>query len=123
MIPDSVELFMKALIIVTCILALLSLRRFFKKPGFNNNFQKHQENYLLEAKAIVLDVELTGLYLNHQAQVKLQMQVLPDRGRNFVTEIKELFAVAELAKLQTGNTMKVKYNPANTKEIALVKIT
>jgi len=69
-----------------------------------------------------LAVEPTGLFVNHQPQVKLQMQVLPAKGRNFVAEIKEVLETTLLATLQTGDLISVKYNPANTKEIMLMTI-
>jgi hypothetical protein len=73
------------------------------------------------AKAIVLAIEQTGLFLNHRPQVKMQMQVIPDRGRNFVVEIKEIMSYVELATIRTGSTVLVKFNPSNPKEIELLK--
>jgi hypothetical protein len=75
----------------------------------------------LEAKAIILSVEQTGLFMNHQPQVKVQIQVLPDRGRNFVAEVKQVFSFLDLAQIRTGSTVTVKYNPSNIKEVVLVK--
>jgi hypothetical protein len=73
------------------------------------------------AKAIVLAIEQTGLFLNHRPQVKMQMQVIPDRGRNFVVEIREIMSYVELATIRTGSTVLVKFNPSNPKEIELLK--
>jgi hypothetical protein len=73
------------------------------------------------AKAIVLAIEQTGLFMNHRPQVKMQMQVIPDRGRNFVVEIKEIVSYVELATIRTGSTVLVKFNPSNLKEIELLK--
>src|SRR5688500_14392682 len=69
------------------------------------------------AKARVLAIEQTGLFLNHRPQVKMQMQVIPDRGRNFVVEIREIMSYVELATIRTGSTVLVKFNPSNPKEI------
>ncbi len=75
----------------------------------------------LEARAIVLSIEQTGLYLDHKPQVKMQMQVLPEQGRNFVAEIKEILSFLDLDAIKAGSLVIVKYNPANIKEVSLVK--
>lgn len=75
----------------------------------------------LEAKAVILAIEQTGLFMNHQPQIKMQMQVIPDKGRNFVAEVKQVVSFVDLARIRTGATVKVKYNPSNTKEVVVVK--
>ena len=75
----------------------------------------------VEAHAVILHIEQTGRFSRQQAQVKLQMQVYPDRGRNFVAECKELFSAYDLAMLQNGCMVRVSYNPSNIKEVVLVK--
>jgi hypothetical protein len=74
----------------------------------------------VEAQAIILSVEQTGLYMNHHPQVRMQVQVMPDKGRNFVTEVKQVVTFLQLGEIRTGGTIKVKYNPSNTKEITLI---
>jgi hypothetical protein len=86
-------------------------RRLRKKATFNG----------IEAKAIVLTIEQTGLFMNHKPQVKMQMQVIPDIGRNFVAEVKEILSFFDLEAIKAGSTVIVKYNPANIKEITLIK--
>jgi hypothetical protein len=121
MIPENLGLFVRIMIVLLCIPAILLLRMLFRSLFSQGNTKEQRSRSQLEANAVILAIEITGLSINHQAQVKLQMQVLPEKGRNFVAEIKEVFTVKELAALQAGHTMRVKYNPANTKEIALVK--
>ena len=74
----------------------------------------------IEAQAIILSIEQTGLYMNHHPQVRMQVQVMPDKGRNFVTEVKQVVTFLQLGQIRTGATIKVKYNPTNTKEITLI---
>lgn len=121
MIPESVEIFMKVVIAIVCIAVLLPIVLFVIKRFFKQDQTAHRAKYIQEANAIVLAVELTGLYLKQQAQVKLQVQVLPDKGRNFVAEVKAVFDVTTLNNIHMGTAMRVKYNPANTKEITLVE--
>lgn len=72
----------------------------------------------IEAEAIVLKMEPTGLYINKLPQVRLQMQVQPDKGRNFVIEIDTVSPPA----VKTGATIKVKYNPRNYKELLMMNV-
>lgn len=74
-----------------------------------------------EADAVLLNVEQTGLYVNKQPQVKLQLQVHPLIGRNFVSEAREVISLIDLGRLRIGSSLKVKYNPANTKEITVLR--
>jgi hypothetical protein len=75
----------------------------------------------VEASAILLNMEQTGLYVNNQPQVKMQLQVHPLTGRNFVSETREVVNFIDLSQLQIGCTLKVKYNPDNIKEVMVVR--
>lgn len=75
----------------------------------------------IEAEAVLLNMEQTGLYVNNQPQIKLQVQVQPLTGRNFVSEVKEVLTLIDLSQLRIGSTLKVKYNPVNTKEIMVLQ--
>ncbi len=87
------------------------------------NIQKKHSSKGVEANAIILTMEETGLYTNKQPQVKLQVQVLPERGRNFVTEIKPVLSLMELDTIKTGSMVTVLYNPSNTKEVSFVRVS
>lgn len=75
----------------------------------------------VEAEAVLLNMEQTGLYVNNQPQIKLQVQVQPQSGRNFVSEVREVLTLIDLSQLRIGTTLKVKYNPANTKEVMVLR--
>lgn len=75
----------------------------------------------IEAEAVLLNMEQTGLYVNNQPQIKLQVQVQPPTGRNFVSEIREVLTLIDLSQLRIGSTLKVKYNPANTREVMVLR--
>lgn len=75
----------------------------------------------VEAEAVLLNMEQTGLYVNNQPQIKLQVQVQPNSGRNFVSEVREVLTLIDLSQLRIGSTLKVKYNPANTKEVMVLR--
>src|SRR5690349_1873224 len=53
----------------------------------------------IEAEAVLLNMQQTGLYVNNLPQVKLQVQVQPLSGHNFITEAKEVLSFVDLAQL------------------------
>lgn len=73
----------------------------------------------VESRAIVLNVEQTGLFLNQHAHVKLQVRVIG--GRTFVSELQELLSARELAGIHSGATVMVRYNPDTRNGLVLVK--
>ncbi|HVF81040.1 MAG TPA: hypothetical protein VM884_03865 [Flavisolibacter sp.] len=75
----------------------------------------------LEANAVLLNMEQTGVYVNNQPQIKLQVQVHPLTGRNFVSETRAVLTLIDLSQLRIGGMLKVKYNPANTKEVIVLR--
>lgn len=76
---------------------------------------------LIVADAIILNVQLTGVCVKNELQAIVQLQVQPEWGKSFVTEVKEMITAAEYVKLQQGNKILVSYNSNNQKEMAIVK--
>lgn len=84
------------------------------------NSKKRLERSGVEAEAVILKMEKTGLVKNNLAQVKLQMRVQPDKGRNFIAEIEEMMSGNEQLLFRTGSVVKVKFNPNNYRQLLLV---
>ncbi|HEV8286943.1 MAG TPA: hypothetical protein VGQ09_21685 [Chitinophagaceae bacterium] len=82
--------------------------------------QKRLSNWGIEADAVLLNLQKTGVYINNLLQVKLQMQVYVRTGRNFVVETNQVISYSDLSQLRIGGPLLVKYNPANTKEVMVV---
>lgn len=110
-----------AIVVLILAIILVLTQLFMGKYSFRKWMHKRPVKQTLEARAIVLSIEQTGLYLDHKPQVKMQMQVLPEQGRNFVAEIKEILSFLDLDAIKAGSLVIVKYNPANIKEVSLVK--
>lgn len=91
-------------------------------PGQTTNLKKWMKG-AVEADALVLEAEDTGFLINSLPQTRIQIQVRPDKGRNFVAEIKQVLSEADAAILKAGSTIRVKYNPHNYKELILIKET
>ena len=105
-------------IIVLILLAAWKLFRMFGNPK-KMTTEEIEKNGVL-AEAIVLNVNETGLYINDLPQVKLQVQVQPDKGRNFVAEVQQVIPNAEKEPLHAGSRLIVKFDPGNRKEVIVL---
>jgi len=109
--------------LIASLLAVFFIIRYFVKV--KRSTLKPRENERISetviSKAIVLSVEKTGALINNQPQVKIQLQVTPEKRRNFVTEVKKILSPADVTAIRAGSTIRVKYNPVNIKEISLIQ--
>lgn len=104
------------------IVVVFVLLRFILTPLFRRaKIARRLAKEGVEAEALLLDIQHTGLYVNEYPQVKLQMQVQPRNGRNFITEAHEVLSFIDLSRLYVGRALLVKYNPSNIKEVMLLR--
>lgn len=94
---------------------------FFKNWGWGITKSELKQNGIA-AEAIVLDISLEGKPVNESQKVIIQIQVQPERARNFVTEINDQLSIFELAALNAGTRISVFYNPNNLKEVIFHKV-
>lgn len=93
--------------LVAYFLLTFSLMVALKFPGS----KKRKLSADMEAEAIVLQMESTGQYINNQPEVKLQVQVQPERGRNFISEVKAILPGPDY--ISCGARIWVKYSGNN----------
>ena len=72
----------------------------------------------VEANAVLLNIDYTTT--KTEKLVRLQIQVYPKTGRNFVIDIPDFSGDSVPINYRIGDLLKVKYNPLNTKEIVIV---
>lgn len=72
----------------------------------------------LPAKAEVLAIEDTGMMINYNPVVRMKLKVTPDFGPGFETVAEA--PVSKIAVPRVGDTISIKYDPANNSNIALV---
>jgi len=96
---------------------LIKTIRFFYQLFFRKVIKEQLNLKNSEAEAIVLGIYKTDSCINDQPQFKLLLQVLPDRGRNFITDT---ILLPDDKKIDAGLKVKVWYNPANNKVIKLI---
>ena len=117
----NISFYQSVSIIVFILLILAFIARGVFKKIIYKMVSGHFWSDKIEAEAIVLSVNHTGLMVNRQPKVKMQMQVQPERGRNFVAEVNEVIVAAELGRYSVGTKIRVKFNPRNIKEVSLIK--
>lgn len=105
-----------AIVIVYAVLSWTIIPR-MRQAGSNRRLTRNGT----EAEAIILSIERTGRYVNNEPQVRLVLKVQPITRNNFVTEVSEVLTLIDLSQLRTGTVLKVRYNPANTREVMLVR--
>ena len=106
-------------IIISMIIMIWIFRKVLSRPRKMTR-QEIVRNGVI-ADAIVLSIQETDLYVNDLPQMKLQMQIKPHKGRNFVTEIQQVIPKTIFGPLHTGSKILVKYDPGHPKEIVLFK--
>jgi hypothetical protein len=107
-----------ATILVSIVLAFISIF-LFKKSHMGKGLMQRGT----EADAIILSVQLTGQYVKSDPQVIIQLQVEPDREKNFIADTREILNFHDFSLVQPGAKLRVKYNPYNHKEVSIIKKT
>jgi len=96
---------------------LIKTIRFIYQLFFRNANKGQLDLKNSEAEAIVLGIYRTNSNITDQPQFKLLLQVLPDKGRNFITDT---IVLPDDPKIDAGLRIKVWYNPVNNKVIKLI---
>ena len=102
-------------ILATLLLMIIVFVIYFLPLLRNYRLKKQLQKSGVEAEAILLSFHHTGVNINNCPQVKIQVQVFPEKGRNFIAEIMETLHPEELVSLKTGNRIKVLFSPPNPK--------
>ena len=76
-----------------------------------------------QADALIIDMQHTGIIINSVSQIKLQLQVLPDKGRNFILEGELEVPVEELDNYKCGIRLTVKYAADTQHRMRLISIS
>lgn len=71
------------------------------------------------AKAKVLGIDQTHTTINNAPVVKFHLEVQPDGGQPFQAEAKRAVPLVQLAQIQPGATLDVRYDPSDTATVAI----
>jgi hypothetical protein len=73
----------------------------------------------LPGKATLLDIQSTGVMINEQPRVRLLLEVRPQRGPSYQTEIIMVISPVHLPKFVPGAEFNIKYDPEDKNKIAI----
>jgi hypothetical protein len=122
LIGGSIAASMGIGLVITCVTLLFTgLIIFFV---YRTVFGKiNQSNKLLAsgvpAQARVLQLADTGVRLNDNPQVKLVLEVHPMGQPAYQVETTSFISMIKLAQVQPGQTVNVRYDPADPSKVAL----
>ncbi len=74
------------------------------------------------ATATIINTWDTGMRINENPQVGIQLQVQPPNGAPFQAEVRQTVSIVHLGMYQPGATVQVKYDPANPSRVAIVGV-
>ena len=74
------------------------------------------------ATATIVNTWDTGMRINDNPQVGIQLQVQPPNGAPFQAEVRQTVSIVHLGMYQPGATVQVKYDPANPSRVAIVGV-
>ena len=83
---------------------------FILKFFFSDEHNWMDPQTIREADAIILRIELRSSADQYKSRIRFQMQVQPDKGRNFVAEMEEPVTHYNISSLRAGSIVKVQYN-------------
>ncbi|MFN3940100.1 MAG: hypothetical protein ACK4IY_05905, partial [Chitinophagales bacterium] len=105
-----------AAFILVGIVGFIGYRIFFRPALIALDILKEGE----PATAVILKVWETGRTVEQNPRIGLKLEVYPPERIPFEVEIKQNVAKEELAKFKEGRTLKVKLDPKNPKNIAVL---
>jgi hypothetical protein len=76
----------------------------------------------LPGRATLLEIEPTGVTGNEQPRVHLLLEVWPDQGASYETEIYMVISPVHLPKFVPGAVFNIKYDPEDKNKIALESV-
>lgn len=74
------------------------------------------------ATAVIMDIGTTGVLINEQPQVRLSLEVYPEKGSTYQTELKMVISPVYLPQFQPGAKLNIKVDPKNKDRVAVESV-
>ncbi len=74
----------------------------------------------IPATAAILQLAETGMFVNHQPQVRIALQVNPPNGAPYQTEVTMVISPLQIPRVQPGLVVPVKIDPQDPAKVALM---
>ena len=106
-----------------CVVVILA--SFYVWKGFSKNCKKERQRKIMnsgnEAEATVLTIVSLPTE-DQKEQFRIQIQVLPAKGRNFVAELDAQLTDHDLNSLKPGGKIIIKYLPNSSRDVVFVRV-
>lgn len=73
----------------------------------------------MPATGQVLGLQQTGTYINNNPQVVIALQVFPQQGQPYQTQVTKVVSLVQLPSLQMGAQLSLKVDPQNPMKVAI----
>ncbi|MGQ0803324.1 MAG: hypothetical protein ACT4PI_05615 [Actinomycetota bacterium] len=103
------------IIVVSVVPALFVVRKAFGPVAANRRLLSTGQS----AKAKILQAQETGTYVNEMPQIRVLLEVRPTSGSSFQSEAVTTVRPLQLSQIRVGNTVDVRYDPADPSKVAL----
>ncbi|MCL1919006.1 MAG: DUF3592 domain-containing protein [Peptococcaceae bacterium] len=70
----------------------------------------------------IISVKRTGMLINHQPQLEIEIQFTTTDGRQITTSDKRIVELHNLAQVQPGEMVSLRYNPENPQKIMIEEV-
>jgi hypothetical protein len=101
---------------ITIVVTLFVIRFIRKTVGQDRSVLQNG----IPARAKILNVRQTGVMLNNQPQVALQLEVHPPSGMPYQAQVKAVIALVSIPQFQPGIEVPVKIHPMDPDRVVLV---
>ncbi len=101
-------------------LVLIPIVYVFGPMGYRAYVTNQVLNNGLPATAVVTSLDDTGNRINEQPVIRMTLHVTPPNAPAFDATIQRVITVANYAGLAPGSHVRVKYNPNNHGQVAII---
>lgn len=119
--------FTLAMIVFSVVITLLSLAVplgimwfLFKQAGANAAAERELIEKGTPAPATITAVNQTGMYMNNNPQVRIDLEIAPPEGETYTVVLHRFLQLVQIPRVQPGTVVEVRIDPENPKRVAIV---
>lgn len=92
----------------------------FKQSSANAAAERKLIEEGTPAPATITSVSQTGVYMNNNPQVRIDLEIAPDDGDTYTVVLHRFLQLVQIPQVQPGNVVEVRIDPANKQRVAIV---
>lgn len=118
-LPIAITVCVSAVVIIVCAAIFVPM---IVRLVRNSQMSSQVKKTGVEATATILSIWDTGMRINDNPQVGLELQVQPPYGAPFQAKVTQTVSIVQLAQFQPGTQLNVKYDSSNPSRVAIVSV-